>query len=281
MIGTIRLPTLGCKPPCTTAPRPAPVSPVQVQAPKPKPDPFADVYFGKYHALVIGNNRYPGFPDLKTAVPDARAVAETLRRDYGFEVDLRINAKRYDIIGALAKMRARMTADDSLLVYYAGHGVIDDLTEQGYWLPVDAEQDNLANWVSTSDVTTMVRAIGAKHVKVVADSCYSGTLVRAVTSGIKTATERVAWVRRMLGKRSRTALVSGGLEPVMDSGGGGHSVFAKAFLDALDNNRAVMEGQALFDAIKRPVVLNSDQTPQYSDIRKAGHEGGEFMFVRK
>jgi hypothetical protein len=59
MIGTIQLPTLGCKPPCTTAPRPAPVSPVQVQAPKPKPDPFADVYFGKYHALVIGNNRYP------------------------------------------------------------------------------------------------------------------------------------------------------------------------------------------------------------------------------
>jgi hypothetical protein len=42
-----------------------------------------------------------------------------------------------------------------------------------------------------------------------------------------------------------------------------------------------MEGQALFDAIKRPVVLNSDQTPQYSDIRKAGHEGGEFMFVRR
>jgi len=93
---------------------------VQVQAPKPKPDPFADVYFGKYHALVIGNNRYPGFPDLKTAVPDARAVAETLRRDYGFEVDLRINAKRYDIIGALAKMRARLTADDSLLVYVDG-----------------------------------------------------------------------------------------------------------------------------------------------------------------
>jgi hypothetical protein len=85
----------------------------------------------------------------------------------------------------------------------------------------------------------------------------------------------------MLGKRSRTALVSGGLEPVMDSGGGGHSVFAKAFLDALENNRAVMEGQALFDAVKRPVVLNSDQTPQYSDIRKAGHDGGEFMFVRR
>jgi len=39
---------------------------------------------------------------------------------------------------------------------------------------------------------------------------------------------------RMTRKRSRTAMVSGGLEPVLDSGGGGHSVFAKAFLAALE-----------------------------------------------
>ncbi len=42
-----------------------------------------------------------------------------------------------------------------------------------------------------------------------------------------------------------------------------------------------MDGNALFNAIKRPVVLDADQTPQYSDIRRAGHDGGDFMFVRK
>ena len=62
----------------------------------------------------------------------------------------------------------------------------------------------------------------------------------------------------MVNRRSRTALVSGGLEPVLDSGGAGHSVFAKAFLDILRENDGVIEGQALFDALKRPVVLNSD-----------------------
>ena len=266
-------------------PAPAPRVAAVPQAPaKPvkKLDRFAGIHFGNYHALVIGNNRYKGFPDLKTAVPDARAVAETLRRDYGFRVDLRINAKRYDIISGLAKMRAKLTVNDHLLIYYAGHGVIDDVTEQGYWLPVDAEEGNPTNWISTSDVTTMMTGMRAKHVMVVADSCYSGTLVRSVSGRIKTGRQRVAWVRRMLGKRARTALVSGGLEPVRDSGGaGGHSVFARAFLDALEENRGVMEGQALFDAIKRPVALNSDQTPQYSDIRKAGHGGGDFLFVRK
>ncbi len=85
----------------------------------------------------------------------------------------------------------------------------------------------------------------------------------------------------MTEKRARTALVSGGLEPVTDSGMGGHSVFAGAFLAALAENTDVIDGQGLYDAIKRPVVLNADQTPQYSDIRRAGHDGGDFLFVRK
>jgi hypothetical protein len=123
--------------------------------------------------------------------------------------------------------------------------------------------------------------MSARHVMVVADSCYSGSLVRAATVRLNSGREKVAWVKRMLRKRARTALVSGGLEPVLDGGGGDHSVFAKAFLDALRNNNDVMDGQDLFDAIKRPVVLNADQTPQYTDIRRAGHDGGEFMFVRK
>ena len=103
----------------------------------------------------------------------------------------------------------------------------------------------------------------------------------ATAVNLKTHRERRSWIKRMANKRARTALVSGGLEPVLDSGGGGHSVFAKALLNILRENDGVMEGQQLFDAIKRPVVLDSDQTPQYSDIRKAGHEGGEFLFVRR
>jgi len=82
----------------------------------------------------------------------------------------------------------------------------------------------------------------------------------------------------MARKHARTALVSGGLEAGAPSG---HSVSAGAFLWALREDRDVMDGQAFFDAIKRPVVLNADQTPQYSDIRRAGHDVGDFKFVRK
>ena len=243
--------------------------------------PFADINFGTYHAIIIGNNDYAGMTKLKSAVGDAQAVAQTLRQDYGFTVNLLINATRTDIIDALAQARKILKANNNLLIYYAGRGVIDTYAEEGFWLPIDAESDNPANWVSNGDVTNMLRAIRAKHVMVVADSCYSGTLVRAVTAKIDTAKERTAWLKKMVTKRTRTALVSGGLEPVVDSGGDGHSVFAKAFLDALHANEDVLEEERLFSKIKRPVALESDQTPQYSDVRRAGHDGGDFMFVRK
>ncbi len=146
---------------------------------------------------------------------------------------------------------------------------------------MDAEEKVPTNWVSNNDITTMLRAIRARHIMVVADSCYSGTLVRATPAKMKTARERAQWVNRMVRKRGRTALVSGGLEPVTDSGMGGHSVFAGAFLTALRENPDDIDGQTLYQTIKRPVVLNADQTPQYSDIRRAGHDGGDFVFVRR
>jgi len=235
--------------------------------------------YGTYYALVIGNNEYDHLTDLKMAASDARAVAQLLAERYAFEVETLTNATRYEIMSALARMRAKLTEDDNLLIYYAGHGSLDVASDEGYWLPADAERDNPANWLANTTISAQLRAMSAKHVMVIADSCYSGKLTRNISVELRTGVERTAWLRRMNTRRSRTALTSGGLEPVLDAGGGAHSVFAKALLEALGSNEDVLDGQSLFDAIKRPVVLNADQTPEYADIRKAGHDGGDFLFV--
>jgi len=239
--------------------------------------------FGRYHALVIGNNAYTDMSPLKTAVNDATAVAELLQTMYGFTVTLLTNTTRDEIITALDQLRAALTEQDNLLIYYAGHGVLDTSEERGYWLPVNAKQDSRIQWISNTTITDALKAMAAKHILVVADSCYSGTLVRGIdVVRPPSGGERDTYLARIAQKRSRTVLTSGGLEPVSDSGGGKeHSVFAKAFLKALQENHDVLDGQQLFNLVRRPVVLNASQTPEYTDIRYTGHEGGDFLFVRQ
>lgn len=232
---------------------------------------------GRYYALVIGNDRYETLQNLETASNDARAVAEILERAYDFEVTTLIDARRGDILRQMAEFRRALEPEDSLLIYYAGHGWFDEGTRRGYWLPIDASETDPANWVSAADLTDILRAMSARHVMVVADSCYSGSLTR----GLQIQNRDDAYIQRLARKRARVVLTSGGLEPVTDSGGGGHSVFARAFLDALEANPGVLEGAGIFNQLRKPVVLRADQTPEYGDIRFAGHEGGDFLFIRK
>jgi peptidoglycan hydrolase-like protein with peptidoglycan-binding domain len=239
------------------------------------PPEIADLDFGRYHALVIGNDEYRSLNPLETAVADATAMAKLLRDEYGFDVKLLTNADRDEIVAALDDLRDRLTWDDNLLIYYAGHGHLDETVERGYWLPVDATVESRARWLSNADITDSLKAINAKSVLVIADSCYSGTLTRGNAIPDRTGD----YLRRIASKRARVVMTSGGNEPVAD--GSGHSPFASALMDALKANSGVLDGTELFTQIRRPVVLSSPQTPEYSDLRFAGHDGGDFIFVKQ
>ena len=246
-----------------------------------------DVDFGKFHALVIGNNDYKLLPKLESAVGDAKAVAEMLETRYGFTVTTLFNANRYAILSTFNKLRETLSEEDNLLIYYAGHGELDRVNNRGHWLPVDAEPDSSANWISNIQVTDVLNAMSVKQLLVVADSCYSGTLTRAAVarldSGMSKKT-RSNWIKLMADKRARLVLSSGGVQPVLDSGGGKHSVFAAAFLNALGSNNGILEGQRLFSLVSQGVTNVSaaaaiEQVPQYAPIKYAGHEAGDFFFV--
>jgi uncharacterized caspase-like protein len=232
--------------------------------------------FGRYHALVIGNDSYENIEDLRTARADASAIAELLQRDYGFETTVLLDATREEILLAFARMRKELSEEDNLLIFYAGHGWLDTAADEGYWLPVDAERENDVHWIANSTITAHFRALSAKHVLVVADSCYSGTLTR----GLKKDAEGQpnADLVRLSKRKARIVLTSGGEEPVED-GTGQHSAFAKAVMDVLAENRGVIDATTLHAKIRRPVMIAADQTPEIADIRKAGHDGGDFLFV--
>ena len=245
------------------------------------------VDFGTYHALVIGNQEYAHLPNLSTPVNDAREIADLLRGRYGFKTQLLINASRYEILAALNELRAQLTDRDNLLIFYAGHGELDNVNLRGHWLPVDAEAESSANWISNIAITDVLNVMAAKHVLVIADSCYSGAMTRSGIARLETGLSsetKVKWYRTMSKARARAVLTSGGLKPVLDAGGGGHSIFTRALLDTLRDNQRVLQGYAVYREVQKRVKraaaqLNVDQDPQYAPIKFAGHEAGEFFFL--
>ncbi len=249
---------------------------------------ISQIEFGDYYALLIGNNDYKYMPQLITPIKDVEAISDILQSKYGFKETMILkNATRYDILTAMNKLRKKLTDKDNLVIYYAGHGELDRVNMTGQWLPIDAEVENTANWISNSSLTELINAISAKHVLVVADSCYSGILTRSALSQItanKSDQARLIWLKKMAKKRARLVLSSGGVAPVLDEGGGDHSLFARAFLDALENNNKVLDGQQLFRTVSAAVAIAADrykvdQVPEYAPIRHAGHESGDFFLV--
>jgi hypothetical protein len=245
--------------------------------------------FGRYHALVIGNDHYTHWPTLMNAISDATAVAKVLKEQYGFQVMLLKDADRDQIMNALDQYRQVLTEKDNLIIYYAGHGSLEQEIDRGYWIPVNAETKGRSKWISLLDVTDQLQLISAKHVMVVADSCFSGKLTRSaslahVKPGL-TDEARLDLLKMLAQERVRTAMTSGGVQPVLDAGGSGHSVFAEAFLGVLEENSIILEARRLFDAIQARVVSTSQemgvkQIPTYDPIHMAGHESiGDFIFV--
>lgn len=245
------------------------------------------VRLGKYFALVVGNDSYAAYPELHSAADDAKAIADVLQARYGYKVTLLTNANRFEMLSALNDMREQLGSNDNLLVYYAGHGEIDS-GSQGYWLPVDAKLNTPNSWISNRAISDILTTMEARHVLVMADSCYSGTMTRsslATFGGGMPASAWGDWVKTMVAGRSRTALTSGGVQPVADSSvKGGHSVFAAALLSVLKDNNELLTGQHLFREIAASMALRSanaglQQAPEYAPIQFAGHEAGEFFLM--
>jgi hypothetical protein len=239
---------------------------------------------GRFHALVIGNNDYSHFGKLQTAVADANAIADVLKSRYGYETKVLTNATREQVLAALAGYTNSLKKEDNLLIYYAGHGQIDAAGE-GYWVPTDGVERDSKTWLSNKVISDFIGASAAKHILVVADSCYSGTLSGSAIQPLPlTAKEQdILFISRV---KARVALTSGGLEPVLDSDGGAHSIFASAFLRALNDNDGLNEAYRLTEAIKQQVQIRSTmagqkQIPRYTALKYAGHEGSEYFFLPK
>jgi hypothetical protein len=235
----------------------------------------------KYYALVIGNNNYQYLEKLDAAENDAKVLADVLRNNYGFEVKLLLNADYDTIVNSIHNISKRVKKDENLLIFYAGHGELDKKENRGYWLPVDASYDQRSKWISNAIVVDKLKATDAKHVLLIVDSCFSGSLMRSTSKTSSNQGLGEKYLQMMKKKKTRLVITSGGKEPVMDNDGGKHSAFAKKLIGTLRENKNVIDTQRLFENVRQYVVNNTEQTPEKAVIYKAGHDGGDFLFFAK
>jgi hypothetical protein len=231
----------------------------------------------RYYALIIGVDDYKDndIKDLDNPVKDATRLKTILKTNYTFEEEDIIflaNPTKADIIGTLHGLRKKLTENDNLLIFYAGHGYWDEDMKLGYWLPSDANNDNPVNWIPNTDLTNYLSAIKTKHTLLIADACFSGGIFKTR----KAFTNQVA-LEKLMQLKSRKAITSGTLTEVPD-----RSVFIQYLTKRLsENQNKYLSSEQLFSNMRLAVLNNSDNIPQYGTIHNTGDEGGDFIFIHR
>jgi len=243
------------------------------------------VAMGNYYALIIGVDNYSGsWQPLKNAVNDARGVAETLKKNYKFDKVITLydeQATRTKIIETFEWLVDNVKDTDNVFIFYTGHGEFKQSLNKGYWVPVDATAQSTAQYISNSDIQTFLGGIKSKHTLLVSDACFSGDLFRGRTVSIPFENTE-SYYQKVYKLSSRQALTSGGIEPVVDGGKNGHSIFSYYFLKALETQEGkFIDASQIYESLRIPVINNSEQTPIFNQIKNTGDEGGQFVFLKK
>ena len=222
----------------------------------------------KNHLLLIGINDYVHHTKLNYAVRDCENLCKVLMSKYRFDSEditklYNEEATRSNIIHALRNYGDNLGSNDTLLMYYAGHGIVDK-GGNGYWIPVDAVDES--SFLYNQRIVAYIKQIEALHTLLISDSCFSGSFFRA--------TRKALIDRRLQTRKSRWAITSGrDNQEVLDD-----SPFSKALIKYLESNeKDTLSAPSLGEYLKN-IGNNFHQIPQNGVLFGTGHDSGEYIF---
>ena len=131
-------------------------------------------------AVIIGNERYQKVSQVPYANNDAKIFAKYCKNTLGLpdkNVKLYENATYGTMIGAVSdiqKIARAFKGDINVIFYYAGHGIPDEATGDGYLLPIDADGLNTEVCYPLNRLYKELGGLGAKSVVAFLDACFSG-----------------------------------------------------------------------------------------------------------
>lgn len=240
--------------------------------------------YSGYTALVIGVSDYDSWPDLPNAIKDAKDVARSLK-NMGFRVITALNPSSKELVKALNDMTYKYGRDSNqaLLLYYAGHGeteALADGTKLGYIIPRDCPllRDNpqgfISKAISMKEIETYSLRIQSKHVLMLFDSCFSGSLFSLVRAVPEAITEKSTLPVRQY-------ITAGTEEETVPD----RSMFKRCLVLGLEGDADLtrdgyITGTELGLYLSDKVVQSTRraQHPQYGKIRTPELSRGDFIF---
>lgn len=138
------------------------------------------------YALIIGNEDYKKYQmglhsdqNVLFARNDALVFREYLIKTLGVpekQTFMLTDATRAQMSRELERITqlVKMTPNAELVFYYAGHGLPDIETQQGYLIPVDVTASNLKDAISLKELYSKLASSKASKTLVFLDACFSG-----------------------------------------------------------------------------------------------------------
>ncbi|GHV90483.1 hypothetical protein AGMMS50268_09860 [Spirochaetia bacterium] len=237
-----------------------------------------DAAIGKQWAVFIAIDRYKEWKPLSNPVKDAKEIRDILKEQYFIDevVELYDQAATGENIRKLfgEELRRKVGNNDSVFVFYAGHGQTDSLTNTGFWIPVDGADNHYAqtNWLSNQQVRKLLSALPAKHVFLISDACFSGDILDISRGSSPQINSE--YYRRAYSRVSRQVMTSGASESVPDS-----SEFAQRLKSALRRAEGLcIDPEGIFITVRE---VRTTQ-PMLGTIAGSEHQsGGSFLFFRR
>lgn len=238
------------------------------------------------YAILFTTNDYDHWPALVNPVKDGREIAEELRKNYGYKVEVMEGGTQSEILKKLREYAEKKYKPlDQLLIFFAGHGQFDQTFGEGYVVTKEsqANDDAKTTYLSHNRLRTIVNNIPCDHVFLAMDVCFGGTFDqtiahRGLDEEVYKEASQAEMVTRKLTYKTRRYLTSGGKEYVPDGRPGMNSPFARKFLEAL-RSRGGKDGLLTLGEINTYVEALKPQprTGEFGD----NAPGSDFIFVIK
>ncbi|HLF33983.1 MAG TPA: caspase family protein [Cyclobacteriaceae bacterium] len=239
------------------------------------------------YALLFATDHYDQWNALVNPINDANAIAEELKNNFGFEVELVTNATQDSMMRKLKQYADKSYMDnDQLFVFFAGHGQFDESFKEGYLVCKDSKLNDAGkiSYLSHSNLRSIINNIPVKHIFLVMDACFGGAIDPLLAMQGYRGEEYDAemsnaeFIVNKLKFTTRKYLTSGGREYVPDGIPGHHSPFARRFLEALRSYGG--RDKVLTIPEVYSYVENLQPVPRAGEFGR-NEPGSDFIFVYK